>query len=363
MAIIVNRLSNTIKAHPTFDFSKLISKSKGYPAPLGFSNTYYYGYARVALLDGLRLLSIKAGDNVLIPSYICEDVLEPFNYLGIATKYYNVDEKLNPIIYEIENSIDSKTKAVLAVNYFGFPTSVLEIANICKNKSLYFIEDNAHGLFSKCHNGVLGSFGDISIFSMRKTIGAPNGAALVINNSVLNNYERNKSTIGISGIRYLIASLNQSIEDNIRINPIKAIKGIVKYESLKTYSCHVNSKRNIQYYFEKYSKITEYVIKRVDVDKCISTRRRGYVYWIEHVTEGDPLYGKLPDGVVPYVFPMRIRNRDGFIQRLIRKADVYLWDEMNAEIFPWPSLPKNLGKVPSYYNEIVCLPVWKNIHK
>ena len=73
----------------------------------------------------------------------------------------------------------------MTVNYFGFPQPFEEIRKFCKENNLNFIEDNAHGFLSCLNGKPLGSFGDVSVVSFRKTLSTFNGAALVINNREL----------------------------------------------------------------------------------------------------------------------------------------------------------------------------------
>jgi len=57
-----------------------------------FNIRYYilYGYGRFALLNGLILLDIKRGDNILVPAYICDIALEPLYDLGIKPVFYDI---------------------------------------------------------------------------------------------------------------------------------------------------------------------------------------------------------------------------------------------------------------------------------
>jgi hypothetical protein len=68
------------------------------------------------------------------------------------------------------------------VNYFGFPQDPEPFRAWCRQTGATLIEDNAHGLFSRDQQGrLLGTRGDFGLFSLRKTLPLPNGAALVVN--------------------------------------------------------------------------------------------------------------------------------------------------------------------------------------
>ena len=66
------------------------------PAPLDGANVRFFAFARTALAAGLGLLGLKPGDNVLVPSFICDVVMAPFMELSIEPRFYDLDEKLEP---------------------------------------------------------------------------------------------------------------------------------------------------------------------------------------------------------------------------------------------------------------------------
>jgi hypothetical protein len=139
----------------------------------------YYRLGRHALLFGLRLLQIQPGDAVLMPAFICRDLLAPIHAVGAMPVFYAVDRQLRPVDLPVALNI----RAVLAVNYFGFPQDLELFRNYCQQHGTALIEDNAHGFLSHDATGVpLGERGDLGIFSLRKTFMLPDGAVLSVNN-------------------------------------------------------------------------------------------------------------------------------------------------------------------------------------
>lgn len=141
---------------------------------------YQFSLARHALLAGLKAIDLKKGDSILIPSFICRDVLAPFNMMGLNILYYPVDENL-----KISMSIDElpKAAAIMAVHYFGLETNLDFYQEYCRKHNALLIEDNAHGFLSRAADGkLLGTSGDIGIISLRKTLPIPNGAILICQN-------------------------------------------------------------------------------------------------------------------------------------------------------------------------------------
>lgn len=138
----------------------------------------YYSFARFAFHDALSLCGVGPGDVVLLPAFICRDVLAPVQALGGAVHFYDVDRQLQPVI----GGIAEQPKAILAVNYFGFPQQLSALQQLAQQTGAVIIEDNAHGLLSQDTSGVnLGQRTGIGFTSFRKTIRVVNGAFLDTN--------------------------------------------------------------------------------------------------------------------------------------------------------------------------------------
>ena len=137
-----------------------------------------FSFGRSALLAAMRLLGIGAGDTVLLPGFICHEVLAPIAACGAKPAFYDVNLALEPA----QSWTDwPAAKAVIAVNYFGFPQALDPFRAYCAHHGATLIEDNAHGWLGRDEDGAwLGLRGDLGIFSMRKSWRLPDGAALAI---------------------------------------------------------------------------------------------------------------------------------------------------------------------------------------
>lgn len=149
------------------------------PLPSGFcpdGGVRYYSLARYALIDALRIAGISAGKRVLLPSYLCRDLLAPLFQLGSIPCWYDLGPELTPAVPPTDwPSAD----AVLAVNYFGFPQHLEPFEAYTQRTGAVLIEDNAHGYLSRDDTGrLLGCRAGLGIFSLRKSLRIPDGAAL-----------------------------------------------------------------------------------------------------------------------------------------------------------------------------------------
>ena len=126
----------------------------------------YFAYARHALVEALRLSGCGSGDRVLVPEFICRDVLGSIHSLGAEPVFYEVTPTLAP--RDLDQA--QPAKAVLAVNYFGFPQDLEPFGLYSQRTGAVVIEDNAHGFLSKTEDGqLLGTRTDLGIVSIRKT--------------------------------------------------------------------------------------------------------------------------------------------------------------------------------------------------
>lgn len=134
----------------------------------------HWSLARHALVEALRSCGTTDGATVLLPSFVCRDLLGAVAAAGARHAYYDVDERLQP------RHLPSGARAVLAVDYFGFAAPIEPFRDFCRAEGAVLIEDNAHGLLSRDTDGMLlGTRGDLGILSMRKSLRLADGGALL----------------------------------------------------------------------------------------------------------------------------------------------------------------------------------------
>jgi dTDP-4-amino-4,6-dideoxygalactose transaminase len=125
---------------------------------------------------------------VIIPSFICSDVFVPlFKKYNIKPRLVDCESgKLTMDLKQVDNLINKKTKAIIAVHTLGIPNHPQEIRRICDNNKLIFIEDCAHSISNKLGSRYLGSFGDAAIFSFVKEFPSFIGGMYINNKKKIN---------------------------------------------------------------------------------------------------------------------------------------------------------------------------------
>lgn len=158
------------------------------------TNTPYVlltGSCTHAMEMSLMLLEIKAGDEIICPSFTYVSVVNVIIARGGTPVFVdcrldncNIDESL------IQKAITTKTKAIIIMHYAGIACDMDRILAISKEKEISLIEDAAHCIYAYHEDKHLGSKGDFGTISFHKTknIHCIQGGALLIKNK--KDYER-----------------------------------------------------------------------------------------------------------------------------------------------------------------------------
>jgi len=137
-----------------------------------------------ALEMAALLIDLKAGDEVIMPSYTFVSTANAFVLRGavpvfvdIRADTLNMDENL------IEAAITHKTRAICVVHYAGVGCAMDSIMYIAERHGLYVIEDAAQGIMSDYRGKALGSIGHLAAFSFHETknVISGEGGTLLIN--------------------------------------------------------------------------------------------------------------------------------------------------------------------------------------
>lgn len=211
------------------------------------------GIAAVHL--ALIALSVGKGDEVILPTYTFAGLLNPINYLGAVPVVVDVERggfTIDPS--QIKNKITKKTRAIIVPHTFGLPAKVDQI----KKFKIPIIEDCALAIGGYWHDQVLGSFGNISIFSFyaTKMIVCGQGGMMVTNSQKY--YEIAKDLI------HYDQRIDYKVRYNYQLTDLAASVGNAQIAKLKFF---IKRRQSIarQYIevLEKYKKI-QYWPKRED---------------------------------------------------------------------------------------------------
>ena len=137
-----------------------------------------------ALHASLLAAGISKTHEVIVPSFSFIATSNSSLMVNAIPKFIDIEEEtlgMDPKL--IENISTKKTKAIIPVHYAGLPCKINEITKIAKNKKITIIEDAAESLGSHVNGKMIGTFGDMGIFSFagNKVLTTGEGGAIVTN--------------------------------------------------------------------------------------------------------------------------------------------------------------------------------------
>ena len=129
-----------------------------------------------AILAGLHAIGIQTLDEVIVPSATWWSSVMPILHCGGVPVFAELEPDclgLDP--KDVERKITDKTKAIVVVHLFGMPSKMDELVAVAKKHNLKILEDASHAHGATYKGKPIGSFGDVSIFSMQGNKLCPSG--------------------------------------------------------------------------------------------------------------------------------------------------------------------------------------------
>lgn len=132
------------------------------------------------------LLDLRHGDEVILPSFTFVTTASAFVRCGAKPVFVDIDPvSLNLDLEQVERSITSRTKAMVAVHYAGISCNLEKAREIANKNCIVLIQDGAQALGSTYANQPVAKYGDICVYSFHdtKNISCGEGGAIVTSNS------------------------------------------------------------------------------------------------------------------------------------------------------------------------------------
>lgn len=152
----------------------------------GIENVLLTTSGTTALEMASLLIDLRAGDEVIVPSFTFSSTVNAFLLRGakpvfcdIRPDTLNMDERL------IEELITPKTRAIYCVDYAGVPCEMDTINKIALKYGLFVIEDAAQAIGSTYKGRYAGTLSEFGCYSFHETKNyvMGEGGAIVLNKS------------------------------------------------------------------------------------------------------------------------------------------------------------------------------------
>ncbi|PRZ45997.1 dTDP-4-amino-4,6-dideoxygalactose transaminase [Tritonibacter scottomollicae] len=116
------------------------------------------------------LCDLEAGDEVIMPSFTFVSTANAVVLRGAVPVFVDIDPNtLNIDPKRVKAAVTSRTRAIIAVHYAGFPADMDALAEIARTHDLVLIEDAAQAYGSTYKGRPAGSLADMAAFSFHET--------------------------------------------------------------------------------------------------------------------------------------------------------------------------------------------------
>jgi dTDP-4-amino-4,6-dideoxygalactose transaminase len=180
-----------------------------------------------------RIAGIGPGDEVITSPYSFVASANCFIYEGARPVFADIDPRtLNLDPAAVEAAVTPKTRAIVAVDIFGYPCELDELRAICERHGLALIEDSCQALGAEYKGRPLGSHGHLAVFAFYPNKQMTTGEGGVV------------TTGSAEQLELLVSLRNQGRADtdgwldhsrfgfNYRLSDIHAAIGIAQLEKL-----------------------------------------------------------------------------------------------------------------------------------
>ena len=312
-----------------------------------------------ALVLALRALGIGSGDEVITVSWTFFATAESIAAVGatpvfvdVKSDTYCMDEAL------VEPAITDKTKAILAVHFYGQSCDMDQLRAICSKHNLFLVADCAQSTGTRYKSKRKNTLGDVSCFSFfpTKNLGCDGDGGMILTNDEkiaracksLKLHGSGKD--GLETLKRMYAMKNLSFPENMPIGESKyynylvgcnsrldAIQAAILRKKLTHIEEFVDGRRkNAELYNEAFKDLP--VITPVEAEYSYHSY---YIYALKH-PNAQQIMDKLKEAGVPTgtYYPVPLHLQGAFSQLGYKRGDLPVTEELSESTFVLPIFPE-----------------------
>jgi dTDP-4-amino-4,6-dideoxygalactose transaminase len=310
------------------------------------SGDLLYRMGRDAIYQGLKALTV-AGDSrrtVLLPSFHCSSQIDAAQAAGLRCDFYTVHKDATIDLEDLRSRLTGDVLAVMIIHYYGWPADLDRLLALTREHDVALFEDCALALLSRSEETLLGSVGDISIFSIRKTLPVEDGGILRLNREGLRVEPPTRKTPSFGQATRTVA---KALGAGVVLQAMKRLRGAAQ-QALVREDPADNSAPDFEVGQAdlSMSAFARYVARRIRPDLVVERRRHAYQRLFEKLREHprfQPLFPTLPHGVCPLslviVHPRRDDVEAGLFERGIETYCFGRVPHTSLEIERFPETP------------------------
>lgn len=311
------------------------------PFPLDREGCRLYGRARHGLWHWIRAVGIQPGDEALVPAYHHGSEVEALRRAGVVCRFYEGGPRLEPEEAELDTLMTGRTRMLHLIHYLGLPADSHRWRAWTARRGLLLVEDAAQAWLSMIGDQPVGAVGDLSIFSLYKTVGIPEGAA------AMSRIPLPKAGEGVS-LRSVATDARWLAR---RVTALQRLRRGKTYDPLEDFALGDPS--------APASAISAYLVGRLSGDGVANQRKANYRKLQEALGDLVPsAFPPLSDGSCPFVFPIAVREKEDAL-RLLAASGI---EAMNLWSVPHPTLPaERFPRAARLRRSVIGLPVHQGL--
>jgi len=297
-----------------------------------------------ALHAALLAYNVSNNDQVVVPSFSFIATANSVLFVRAKPIFSDIEKETYGIDPDdVERKINSKTKAIIPMDFGGNPCKILDIKNLAQEKNVIVIEDAAEALGASINGKKIGSISNSTVFSFagNKVLTTGEGGAIVTNSRKI--YEKMKQirSHGRTDDKKYFNSTNKSeyydLGYNWRMSSITAALGLTQLKKLDKMICM--RQRNAKYISDRIVKFKN--IKIPNVQKNCNHTFQFYTITLSNNLLRDKLHSFLTKKRIfskVYFYPIHLTK---FYQKKFRfiKKTLPITEQISERVLTLPMYP------------------------
>jgi perosamine synthetase len=312
----------------------------------------HFTRGRYALREAYRLAGIGSGSALLAPAYHCRTMIDPALALGGDVLLYPLEQDLAPDMAALDELLDCSTvpvKALLATHFFGIPQELAKLSAWCATHGLVLIEDCSHVFFCEGNRPPGTSLdGDFVISSPYKFLPSPDGGLLYTRQAHRLDAVEEHTTPPIAELRGVVSAFSQARQHHraaktcvparidaelaavVERSPNPGIDSRQRENCSADYQSADEGLASLRF--------SRLIWRHADIGEVSRRRQENFRRWaaaLAGIPYCRPHSPQLPEGCVPYMFPLYIDRPDPHFYWLKHLGvPVWRWDSIAASACP-----------------------------
>lgn len=314
-------MSGLVTVYPPLEPAAALRRPAAPAFPFDHPGTALTHLGRGAAWLALKALGLGPGTRIAMPAYHCGSEVEAARLAGCDVRFYRLGPDLAVDAEDLERKA-RKADAVYLISNFGFPMPAAPA-------DVLVIEDAAHGLLSAAPDGVpLGGHGDAAVFCPRKSLGVPDGGAVLVRRGAPPRpagrppwQPMARSALSLAATRAALASAAPVRDAATRLiagasrGDAAAREGTLTETVIGEWDLEV---ADMEAAAAGPSRLTELLVARADPAELAERRRSHYTVLAAELADHTLApFRSLPDGTVPLYFPLLVPDRPAAMRMLL----------------------------------------------